>query len=286
MRAPIIMRTATDIIFDNWHPVCAPPAPGAKILRTRLLDVPIEASAGPHVRRADNGEDLPVLERFGLVWTTLGRPEQDLFDVPEYLEPDRRNLSAGPIGVAASAPRAIENFLDLAHFPFVHTDILGAEPHTEVKDYEVRTSDDGREIVATGCEFFQPLAALTAAGGQKVDYIYRVPHPFCAVLYKSCFVDPSRMDVIAIFIQSMTQETIRAHLVMSMIDEVHSDTEMRRFQQMIFGQDKPILENQRPRRLPLDPRAETPIRADLSGIAYRRWLRANRVTYGVIPAQQ
>jgi phenylpropionate dioxygenase-like ring-hydroxylating dioxygenase large terminal subunit len=279
------MQTTRDLVYDNWHPVCTRLARGAKTLRTLLLDVPIEVQAGPRIRRADTGAELPVLERFGLVWTTLGRPDQDLFDVPEFLEPDRRNLSAGPIGVAVSAPRAIENFLDLAHFPFVHTDILGAEPHTEVKDYEVRTSEDGREIIATGCEFFQPLAALTAAGGKKVDYIYRVPHPFCSVLYKSCFVDPSRMDVIAIFAQPMTQETIRAHLVMSMLDDVHSDTEMRRFQQTIFGQDKPILENQRPRRLPLDPRAETPIRADLSGIAYRRWLSAGRVTYGVIPAQ-
>jgi phenylpropionate dioxygenase-like ring-hydroxylating dioxygenase large terminal subunit len=274
-----------DPVHDNWHPITEPLARGAGNLRTMLLDVPIEAAPGGRMTRADTGATLPVLERFGLVWTTLGEPETDLFDVPEFLEPDRRNLCAGPVGVETSAPRAIENFLDLAHFPFVHTDILGAEPHTEVKDYDVKTTADGREIIATGCEFFQPMAALTAEGGQKVDYIYRVPHPFCSVLYKSCFVDPSRMDVIAIFAQPMTQERIRAHLVMSMIDAVHTDTELRRFQQMIFGQDKPILENQVPRRLPLEPRAETPIRADLSGIAYRRWLSASRVTYGVIPAR-
>ncbi len=285
------MRTSSqdpmrDPIRDAWHPVSAIDALGAKPVRTRLLDVPVAVSPGPAVRRTDTGADLPVLQRYGLVWTSLGQPPEDLFAIPEYDEPDRRNLSAGPIGVAASAPRAIENFLDLAHFPFVHTDILGAEPHTEVKDYAVEVTADGREIIATGCQFFQPMAALTADGGQTVDYIYRVPHPFCAVLYKSCFVDPSRMDVIAIFAQATTEESIRAHLVLSMIDTDHSETEMRRFQQVIFGQDKPILENQRPRRLPLDPRAETPIRADLSGIAYRRWLAATNVTYGVIRAPQ
>jgi len=42
---------------------------------------------------------------------------------------------------------------------------------------------------------------------------------------------------------------------------------IRRFQQTIFAQDKPILENQYPKRLPLDPRAETPIRADKVAIA-------------------
>ena len=38
-----------------------------------------------------------------------------------------------------------------------------------------------------------------------------------------------------------------------------------------------------PRRLPLDPRAETPIRADKSAIAYRRWLSRKGIAYGVIP---
>ena len=49
-------------------------------------------------------------------------------------------------------------------------------------------------------------------------------------------------------------------------------------------QDKPILENQFPKRLPLDPRAEIPARSDASSLAYRRWLTAQGVTYGAIPA--
>ncbi len=119
-----------------------------------------------------------------------------------------------------------------------------------------------------------------------VEYLYRVPHPFCAVLYKSCAADPARQDVIALFAQATTQESIRAHLVMSMIDDVHSDTEMRRFQQLIFGQDKPILENQFPKRVPLDLTAEMPVRADQASVAYRRRLAATKVNYGVIPVVQ
>jgi hypothetical protein len=48
--------------------------------------------------------------------------------------------------------------------------------------------------------------------------------------------------------------------------------------------DKPILENQFPKLLPLDPRIETPTRADNAAITYRRWLSGLGVTYGVIPA--
>ena len=42
--------------------------------------------------------------------------------------------------------------------------------------------------------------------------------------------------------------------------------------------------SQNPKLLPLDPRAETPIRSDRASITYRRWLSDLGVTYGVIPA--
>jgi phenylpropionate dioxygenase-like ring-hydroxylating dioxygenase large terminal subunit len=222
--------------------------------------------------------------RYGYIWTSLGDPLIDVFPIPEFAEPDRRRLHAGTIGVNVSAPRAIENFLDMGHFPYVHTGILGTEPHTEVKEYDVEISVDRDEILATRCRFFQPKAATASDGGADVDYIYRVPHPYCAVLYKSSPMDGSRRDVVAAFLQPIDQEHVRAHLMLCVLDGENEDKVIKRFQQTIFGQDKPILENQVPKRLPLDPRAETPIRADKSAIAYRRWLSQKGVTYGVIPA--
>ncbi len=229
-------------------------------------------------------EQLPAVNAYGYVWTCLGEPETEIFPIDEYAENDRRNLNAASIGVNVSGPRAIENFLDMGHFPYVHTDILGVEPHTEVKEYEVEIVHDRDEIIATKCRFYQPMASTASSGGADVEYIYRVPHPYCSVLYKSSGQDPSRMDVIALFVQPLSQERIRAHMLLSILDDDNDESTMRAFQQTIFGQDKPILENQYPKRLPLDPRAETPIRADKSAIAYRRWLRSKGVTYGVIPS--
>lgn len=225
---------------------------------------------------------LPVQPAYGCLWTCLGHPMGPLFEIPETTEPDRRIVHAGTLGVHVSAPRAVENFLDMAHFPYVHTGILGIEPYTHVKDYDVRVDAD--EVWATGCEFWQPLAATTSTEGQMSDYLYRVPHPYCVMLYKSTPVDPSRMDVIALFCQQLSEDRIEAHMFLCLLDSVNPTPAVRRFQQTIFGQDKPILENQFPKRLPLDPRAETPIRADRVAIAYRRWLSDLGVTYGVIPA--
>ncbi|GAA2856537.1 phenylpropionate dioxygenase-like ring-hydroxylating dioxygenase large terminal subunit [Aminobacter niigataensis] len=295
-------RCTDQVILDLWHPLAAvSELPVGVVVDTVLLEERLSLAADsagkaavwrsrPEIA-ADNpvdiaalGGTLPVKIAYGYVWTSLGNPPADIFPIPEYAEADRRRLNAATLGVNVSAPRAIENFLDMGHFPYVHTDILGAEPHTEVKEYDVEISVDRDEILATRCRFFQPMASTASDGGADVDYIYRVPHPYCSVLYKSSPLDESRLDVIAVFLQPVDQEHVRAHMMLCVLDEDNEDKVIKRFQQTIFGQDKPILENQFPKRLPLDPRAETPIRADKSAIAYRRWLSQKGVTYGVIPA--
>lgn len=294
------MPSIDPVTADLWQVIAAiDEVPPGLVQTTMLLDTRLaltrDSDGNPVVWRRTNEEQgdevdpeaifdrLPVITGYGYVWTSFGNPPKQLFPIPEYAEPDRKNMSCGSIGLYVSAPRAVENFLDMGHFPYVHTDILGAEPHTEVKEYDVEVSEERDEVLATRCRFIQPRAAKSATSAMEVEYVYRVPHPFCSVLYKSCPEDESRRDVIAIFLQPVTQERCRAHLLQSMIDSTSTITDLRRFQQTIFGQDKPILENQYPKRLPLDPRAETPIRADKSAIAYRRWLSQKGITYGVIP---
>lgn len=272
---------------NDWQVVAATAAlPVSETKTVRLLDREISL-----LRREDgqiiasiagSGRDLPVQTKFGHVWTCLGTPTRSLFAIPEYDEPDRRNVIAAMVPVHVSAPRAVENFLDLGHFTYVHGGYLGAEPHTEIKPYHVTIEQD--EVIATGCKAYQPRASLIAAGGFEVEYVYRVPHPFCAVLYKSSVLNAARRDVIAIFIQPEGEERIIAHMLASVLDPTSTDQEISDFQQLIFAQDKPILENQIPKRLPLDPRAELWARADAGSAAYRRWLTARGVRYGTIPA--
>lgn len=289
-------RCTDPATLNLWYAISpVEEVPDGRAIRSVLLEQPIAfgrtADGAIRVWAHDgtpgtppDTQALPLTERYGYVWTSLGTPSADIFPIPEHAEADRRNIHAGTFGINVSAPRMVENFLDMGHFPFIHTDILGAEPHTEVKEYSVEVSSERDEIVATNCKFWQPMAAMASTGGADVDYIYRVPHPFCSVLYKSNPLFEDRPDVIAIFIQPLSQESCRVHMMLSLLDDSNDDSDIRLFQQTIFGQDKPILENQFPKRLPLDPRAETPIRADKSGIAYRRWLSGKGITYGVIPS--
>jgi phenylpropionate dioxygenase-like ring-hydroxylating dioxygenase large terminal subunit len=282
------------VVLHEWHILCA--LADLETGQTRRLTLFGEslsvvrlANGGVEVWRYSGdsallpGPRLPVRHHCGYVWSSLGTPTHELFEIPEVSEIDRRMIHCGTFGVHVSAPRAVENFLDLAHFPFVHTGVLGVEPYTEVKDYDVSVSSDSREIIARRCRFYQPLSALSAKSGFEVEYIYRVPHPYCSVLYKSSALDPTRNDVIALFTRPISEERISASLFMALVDGESTDVGLRQFQQMIFSQDKPILENQRPKRLPLDPTAETSTRADRSSVAYRRWLHERGVCYGVIP---
>jgi phenylpropionate dioxygenase-like ring-hydroxylating dioxygenase large terminal subunit len=90
----------------------------------------------------------------------------------------------------------------------------------------------------------------------------------------------NRWDVICLFVQPLDPDRCIAHPMMFLIDDVSMTTELVHFQQLIFLQERIILENQRPSLLAMEARAEIPTCADASSIAYRRWLKEKGITYG------
>lgn len=268
-------------MIDEWYPVALFSQLDHR--ETMLMGENITVSrvgADDAKVTTEDGRALPVRIRYGHVWTSLGTPDHELFDIPEAADPERRLVDVGIVRVRCSPLRAVENFLDIAHFPFVHTDILGAEPHTEVANYKVEIREEADEVWATQVKFYQPQAAKSASGGIDTDYMYRVPAPTCSVLYKSCPPRPGEWDVIALFVQPLTEELCEVWPWMALFDDTSSMTDLIQFQQMIFLQDRSILENQIPARLPLDPGKEIPTRADMTSIAYRRWLKRHNYSYG------
>jgi phenylpropionate dioxygenase-like ring-hydroxylating dioxygenase large terminal subunit len=277
------LKPAEKAALDQWYCIdaVADIPPGTSTNRLLGYDLAVTRKGEDFaVTRTATAAALPTRLRYGYLWTTLGEPVRDVLPIPEADEEDRRLVVCGAISVKSSAPRVVENFLDMAHFPFVHTDILGAEPHTEVLHYTTEIRRDIDEVWATNCQFFQPQAALSAKEGIMTQYQYRVADPFAVLLYKTCPNSANRWDVICLFVQPVDPEFCRAHPVMFLIDEVSTVTELVAFQQVIFLQDRIILENQRPLLLPLEPRSEIPTRADASSVAYRRWLKEKGIIYG------
>lgn len=236
-----------------------------------------------------------VQEAYGLVWVQLqaaaaaeaaeGEAAQAPVALPAFeAEADARlrKLNCGPYDVAASAPRIIENFLDMSHFGFVHEGWLGARDTTAMAPYNVEATATG--VKATNCKAVQPQSNVHSTAAAEVEYTYEVTAPYTALLTKVPEAGTSKdgwHEAIGLFVCPVTPETSRVWFRLAVADFESSDETLAAFQHTIFTQDQPVLESQQPKALPLDPRAELHSAADRMSSAYRRYLKASGVTFGV-----
>ena len=235
-------------------------------------------------------------ERYGLIWVRIAGGNLDADEIENHVEIPAfsaeqdvhlRKLNCGPYDVATSAPRIIENFLDMAHFGFVHTGWLGTREATAIDDYRVETTATG--LRATQCRAWQPQSSVHSMAPAQVEYTYEVTAPYSAVLTK--LPDPQSLagsaaavdyrESIALFICPISAEASRVWFRLAVADFASSDDKLREFQHTIFMQDKPVLESQTPKRLPLDLRAELHTTADKASSAYRRHLKQLGIEMGV-----
>ncbi len=220
-------------------------------------------------------------ERYGLVWVSPGQPTNGLSCLPSYDEwddPTYRHVLGGPYMVKASAPRLIENFLDVTHLPFVHDGILGTRDRPEVSSYEVRTGSDG--ITATDIHTHTPNP--DGSGEAKVaQWLYRVLRPFTAYIRLSV-PDNSAHRYTMFFTVTPVDEHNSVGWMWNSMNYNHgmSDEDFGAYIDEIVWQDIPIVESQRPELLPLDLQTELHVRADKTAIAYRRWLKDLGLTFG------
>ncbi len=230
------------ILLDDWHVVSdMEHLQRCRVQHSGLFEHTILIAIGfdGEVSVTDGRRVLPGRVQYGFVWTCIGSPERDIIHVPEACEEDRLVLSGGSFQVRTSGLRVVENFLDMGHFPFVHTGWPGEEPHIEAAPCEVELTRDN-EIVATKRFFHQPAASPTAEGGIRAEYKYRVYRPYIVALYKTNPLYPDRMDYIVLFIQPLGPEDCVVHNMLCYIKEGMNKPDIRWFMQMIFGQDKPI----------------------------------------------
>lgn len=227
-----------------------------------------------------------AMEKYGLIWVALS-PERALKPpLPAFeaeFDGQLRKLNCGPYEVAASAPRIVENFLDMAHFAFVHEGSLGMRSDTAVDDYQVTATPNG--LLATQCRAWQPQSNVHSTAPAQVEYTYEVTGPYSAVLTKLPDAQSVKLqkfrESIALFICPVAPASSRVWFRLAVADFESSDEKLREFQHRIFSQDRPVLESQTPACLPLDPRAELHTAADKSSAAYRRYLLKLGITFGV-----
>ena len=212
-------------------------------------------------------------ERYGLVWASLGDPRRDIPSFPEWEDPSYMKVPCGPYHYKASGPRAIENFLDVAHLPFVHEGLLGDPNHAEISDYEPIIDEKG--VTAENIAIWQPDPDGTGKPS-LVKYSYRALRCLTASLCKE--FAKTRFAVFLTVTPVEQVESIGWMLVA--INYEGDQEETRNFNNKIVSQDIPVVESQRPELLPLDLQSELHLKSDRMSIAYRKWLKQLGVTLG------
>lgn len=226
-----------------------------------------------------------------LIWVCLNPGPHDKIPAPLPAfgaedDPNLRKVMCGPWDVQASAPRIVENFLDMSHFGFIHTGWLGSREHVSQAPYKVRQTPTG--IFVHDCFAWQPQSSIHAESGAMVEYTYEIAGPYHCVLTKIPEASAVKLDnfreAIALFVCPITPETSRVWIRMAMNHSDEPEQSLIDFQNTIFGQDQPVLESQRPKRLPIS--ADAPVKeahsaADLASTQYRRYLRELGISFGV-----
>ena len=219
----------------------------------------------------------PLREANGLLWIVPDGDADATARLPDPGPVPGRAVVCGPYDVATSAPRVVENFLDTSHFAFVHEGWLGDRGHTEVPAYDVVLGADGAPGVPH-YRAWQPQASSAATGGAWIDYRYQLLSPLSALLHKQS-AQGDTDEAYVLWTCPTGRESCRAWFTICTTDTQTDDETLRSFQQRIFAQDRPVVESQRPRELPLAG-GEVHGAADRFSAAYRRWLRAIGFDYG------
>lgn len=218
-----------------------------------------------------------VAERLGVVFVAPEEPLTALPDVAEDHNSDFVRFALEPTRTRSSAGLLIDNFLDFAHFPFVHAGTFGAEESAELRPYEVEREGLGLAVV-----YEHPFANRedpgVAAGirplVQTRRMTYRYVAPFSASLRLE-YVEAPGVNSIGFFIQPEDDETCRIYTVLWRNDlgEGVADVEAAMaFEQQVLDEDIRVQSRYHDLSIPLDLRAEVHTRADRNTMELRRVL--------------
>jgi phenylpropionate dioxygenase-like ring-hydroxylating dioxygenase large terminal subunit len=228
-------------------------------------------------------------EKYGLVWVCLGTPAYEIPAFPEWDDASYKKVVCGPYKFR-SGYRAVENFVDPTHFPFVHAGVNGINDQPDpILPYQVTETAEG--LATSEVRVTQPY------GDPRnipviAFYAYKCLRPLVAYFKKRVVIaDPEKADLgspddrfctyLTAQQVSPTESIIRIVCAMN-FSPAPSDEDVRRRQDLVYAQDSAIVDTQRPERIPVDLRDELHHRTDLLSQKYRIWMRKMGVTYGTV----
>lgn len=226
--------------------------------------------------RARAATPAAVAEAGGLVFLAPDAPVGDRLDLPfadaegflhHRLVPARARVGAGLM---------LDNFLDMAHFPFVHAATIGTDDALEVPEMTVER--EGLGMAVTSTHWFPNHEDPGVAQGLRpllqqraLRYEYRAP--FQASL-RIDYVQAGGTNVLDFFVQPEDAEQCRVYTVLHRndLDDADQLADAGAYEQKILDEDLLLQERYVDLGLPLDVTAEVHVRTDRPSVELRRIL--------------
>jgi phenylpropionate dioxygenase-like ring-hydroxylating dioxygenase large terminal subunit len=209
-----------------------------------------------------------VSERYGLVWVCLDEPRAPIAAFPEYGDHAYRTFIVETEDWASSAARLIENFVDTAHFAWVHPGLLGHRDKPRVPPITIR--EDGGRI-----EVSLEMTVDTGVHKGSSSVIWdEITLPFTV---RQVRTDPGGgHHVVFVAVSPTSARTLRRYVYkLRDYDLDAPDDPFIEKSNTVAAQDRAIVEEQRPEELPVDLAAEMHMRGpDDPAVVYRRALAA------------
>jgi vanillate O-demethylase monooxygenase subunit len=212
-------------------------------------------------------------ERYGLVWVALDEPRWSIPELPELESPGWRTVLCGPYSWRSEASRQIENFTDLAHFPWIHPGLLGDPSRVVVVPPAVRT--EGHVL---HYEFQRPEARSTSKypvfPNENRDQSIRTTRyelhlPYTIVVHMG-WGGPEQLLYLFVSQPVDVDRCSGYCLIGQNYNLDQSERVFQEFEDVIFGQDRRVVESQRPEEVPFDLSEELHLKFDSVAVAYRR----------------
>lgn len=219
-----------------------------------------------------------VICRYGLIFLAPKEPNAPIIEISEatdsafmagYLVPKNARQHCGYLA---------DNFLDMAHFPFVHTQTFGDEATRLVDNYEI-ISKLGGFTARYAHQFANREDPGVALGEreliQRRELIYTYVAPFSLSLRIS-FLEADGVNMIGFFISPVRDGVSRLFCILWRNDMNGSQAAMDEavaFEERVLQEDLLLHEQYKTDGFPLDLRLEVHTKADRITVALRNELR-------------
>jgi phenylpropionate dioxygenase-like ring-hydroxylating dioxygenase large terminal subunit len=240
------------------------------------VEIPAVDPDLPIPKRANCRTAAGVTESLGLIWLAMDEPIAPLPEVPEHDDPSFVNCPLPVADWRASAAQMADNFLDLGHLPFLHTNTFGEEDDKVVSDYSLERNDwhftvSHRHVTKALAESLKHDDEHRTVDRENF-FVFTAPHH---VYLRITYFEENVVLTISFCHQPVNATTTRLYCTdyrNDIADTEKAKQETVDFQLAVAGEDRAFLELMHRKAVPLDPTAEYHSKADRITLEMRRVL--------------